>query len=81
MMLKMCISRAPFLSDHAQLFIMSVFMTVLDPLGAKVRINDPGYANFFPDGDKFQAMLGSPLKAAATNIYKTKDGHFYHIHG
>ncbi|PPQ87052.1 hypothetical protein CVT25_000024 [Psilocybe cyanescens] len=67
-------------TDHAQLFIMSVFLAILDPLGEKIRFSDPSLTKYFPDGDKFQGMQGSPLKAAATNIYRTKDGRYYHIH-
>ncbi|KAH9477353.1 Acetyl-coenzyme A transferase nodX [Psilocybe cubensis] len=68
-------------TDHAQLFIMSILLTIIDPLEGKLRFNDPGCTKFFPNGDKFQGMLGSPLTEAATNIYKTKDERFYHIHG
>lgn len=34
----------------------------------------------FPDQDKHRAM-GTLHRTLATNIYKTKDGRFYHTHG
>ncbi|KAF5318590.1 hypothetical protein D9619_010993 [Psilocybe cf. subviscida] len=69
-------------TDHAQLFIASPLLLVLDPLGAKIRFgaNTEEFYKYYPDGDKYHAMDGSPFKMAATNIYKTKDGRFYHLH-
>lgn len=37
-------------------------------------------ARYFPSWDKYGANNG-PYNTAATNIYKTKDGRFFHIHG
>ncbi|KAH9478543.1 Acetyl-coenzyme A transferase nodX [Psilocybe cubensis] len=67
-------------TDHAQLFIMSQFLPVIDPLGEKISPRDLEYRKYFPDGDIYKGMDGTPLIAAATNIYKTKDGRFYHVH-
>ncbi|KAF5318622.1 hypothetical protein D9619_010978 [Psilocybe cf. subviscida] len=69
-------------TDHAQLFIMSIQMPVIDPFGSKTSDwNDPIFQKYFPDGDKYHAMYGRNIDRAATNIYRTKDGRFYHVHG
>lgn len=74
---------ASFIRDHAQLFLASPLLLVLDPLGAKIRggSNNEQFRKYYPDEDKYHAMDGSPFKMGATNIYKTKDGRFYHLHG
>ncbi|SPQ20024.1 c497e181-ad63-42c7-a5f5-b004b152f1ed [Thermothielavioides terrestris] len=73
--------------DHAQLFIMSAFLWVLDPAGLELSatsvLQDSGraeLAKYFPSWDKYDSM-GSWYRIAATNIYKTKDGKFFHLHG
>lgn len=71
-------------SDHAQLFIMSVGMTqILDPsTGALLcgfPFRAPGAAAYFPDCDLHE-MAGDWHRRAATNIYRTRDGRYYHIH-
>ncbi len=73
--------------DHAQLFIMSSLLWVLDPAGQQLSaasITQPsGRAELeihFPSWDKFNS-IGSLYRIAATNIYKTKDGRFFHVHG
>ncbi|KAF8886798.1 CoA-transferase family III domain-containing protein [Infundibulicybe gibba] len=77
-------------TDHAQLFIMSVFLPVIDPHNSKVKPFDGGqfekepdkgrYEDYFPNCDK-HGMTGPPLTNLCTNIYKTKDGRFFHLHG
>lgn len=74
-------------SDHAQLFLMSCLLWTLDPDGANISslsvLTPEGreqVAAFFPDKDKHQRW-SSIYRAAATNIYKTKDERFFHIHG
>lgn len=64
-------------TDHAQLFIMSIVLSVIDPHGAQVRPSDPRFHQYFPKCDKYEIGLGS----ACTSIYKTRDGRFYHLHG
>jgi hypothetical protein len=68
-----------FSSDHAQLFIMSAILPVIDPHGAQVRLSakDPRFYQYFPKCDKHEIGIGS----ACTSIYKTRDGRFYHLHG
>ncbi|KIM36718.1 hypothetical protein M413DRAFT_77989 [Hebeloma cylindrosporum] len=69
-------------TDHAQLFIMSVMLPVIDPLGAKIRLSDrEGWYKYYPDGDKHHVLDGGNFVSASTNIYKTKDGRFFHLHG
>ncbi|PPQ67240.1 hypothetical protein CVT24_011559 [Panaeolus cyanescens] len=67
--------------DHASLFIFSVLLTVIDPghenvtLGTKDQLH-----KIIPDGDKFKAF-DSKISNACTNIYRTKEGKFFHLHG
>lgn len=78
----------PLSSDHAQLFIMSTMLWWLDPDGHKVGASalgaDPAaraeVAKYFPDWDKHRAY-GSNYRTAVTNIYRTKDDRFFHMHG
>lgn len=68
-------------SDHAQLFIMSAWLVVLDPNGQNITVfNKEGYEKYFRNADTHGA-LHTPHRMACTNIYRTKDGLFYHIHG
>ncbi|KAK3707851.1 hypothetical protein LTR37_011853 [Vermiconidia calcicola] len=72
-------------TDHASLFFMTPFLTQvidsngqlqdLDAFKAK-RMEDYGFKN----GDLHRATA-SLHRVLATNIYKTKDGRFYHCHG
>ena len=69
-------------SDHAQLFIMPVMLPVIDPLDVKIRRTDrERWYRFYPDGDKHHVLDGGNFVSASTNIYKTKDGRFFHLHG
>ncbi|ETN42476.1 uncharacterized protein HMPREF1541_01632 [Cyphellophora europaea CBS 101466] len=74
-------------TDHAQLFIMSTLIWTLDPEGKAITLgslSDPEsakeYGKYFPNRDK-HAATSSFHRLAATNIYKTKDGRFFHAHG
>jgi hypothetical protein len=74
-------------SDHAQLFIMSCLLWTLDPDEANITaastMSPEGreqIAAYFPDKDKHNSQ-SSIYRSAATNIYKTKDGRFFHLHG
>ncbi|KAH6906120.1 CAIB/BAIF family enzyme [Coprinopsis sp. MPI-PUGE-AT-0042] len=65
-------------TDHAQLFVMSVFLPVVDPEGDKVEvIPSEAFHRYFPDLNIHKQRLSSPC----TNIYRTKDNRFYHLHG
>ncbi|KAF2150294.1 CoA-transferase family III [Myriangium duriaei CBS 260.36] len=74
-------------TDHAQLFIMSALLWTLDPLGENVTpmstLTPEGkskFSSYFPDCDLHHST-SSIYKYAVTNIYKTKDGRFFHLHG
>jgi hypothetical protein len=75
-------------TDHAQLFIMSLILTTtIDPLtGTPLPAisYDPAilkrFAEFFPESD-FHDAQGDWHRRAATNVYRTQDGRYYHIHG
>lgn len=66
---------------------MSAFLWTLDPDGEKLTITHftiPGkqrdtLLEAFPDADKYET--NDALNAALTNIYRTKDGRFFHVHG
>ena len=61
---------------------MSAVLPVIDPLGAKIRLTDrEKLYKFYPDGDKHHVLDGGNFVSASTNIYKTKDGRFFHLHG
>lgn len=61
---------------------MSVMMSVIDPLGANIRLTDPEkWYKFYPDGDKHHVLGGGNFVSVSTNIYKTKDGRFFQLHG
>lgn len=68
---------------------MSVLLFTLDPGGPDQA--NPSFSldrakdgaiiqKYFPDWDKHQAN-GSLYRECATNIYKTKDNRFFHLHG
>ncbi|KAK7956000.1 CoA-transferase family III domain-containing protein [Apiospora aurea] len=72
-------------TDHAQLFIMSALLWTLDPSGDKLTPSSfaaPStqklVAEYFPDWDKHQAS--TPYRGSVTNIYKTKDDRYFHLH-
>ncbi|KAI3318366.1 CoA-transferase family III [Xylariaceae sp. AK1471] len=69
-------------TDHATLFIMSPLVskflqdgqpTTIDLFGAEM-------AQLFPSRDLHRSSEGQH-RALATNIYRTKDNRFYHVHG
>lgn len=73
-------------TDHAQLFFMSSLVLEIDPdfsapiTPTPIRDLTERYAKYFPNGDLHQ-MASSLYRRAAYNIYKTKDGRWFHIHG
>jgi hypothetical protein len=62
---------------------MSTALIVIDPQGANIERSEDrdAYEKFYPNGDFHRARDGSHFKAATTNIYKTKDGRYFHLHG
>jgi crotonobetainyl-CoA:carnitine CoA-transferase CaiB-like acyl-CoA transferase len=69
-------------TDHASLFFMSLLLTqILDDGKVKpFTISSPEYATVFKNEDKHR-MAASLHRSLATNIYRTKDGRYYHCHG
>jgi len=72
-------------TDHAQLYFMSSLMLEVDPdfsapiTPTPIRDLTEKYAKYFPNGDLHQ-MASSLYRRAASNIYKTKDDRWFHIH-
>lgn len=72
--------------DHAQLFFMSALFVQVnvkpeDPIDpTPVRGLTEKYAWAFPTQD-LHSMASSLYRRAATNIYKTRDGQYLHLHG
>ena len=72
-------------ADHAQLFSMSTVLWTLDPKGDAIKLSDPPAKRalldrYIPNCDKHR-IASSFHRSAATNIYKTKDGKWFHLHG
>lgn len=73
-------------TDHAQTFFMSSLVLQIDPdfsapiEPTPIRDLNLKYADYFPNGDIHHAA-SSLYRKACYNIYKTKDGRFFHIHG
>lgn len=76
-------------TDHAQLFFMSTLIWNMDPgdggepltlgrLSTKEGLER--YSKFFKNCDKHRSTA-SLHRVAATNIYKTKDNGYFHVHG
>ncbi|KAF2753061.1 CoA-transferase family III [Pseudovirgaria hyperparasitica] len=72
-------------TDHATLFIMSPLVAKVIKDGEPRRIafdvnGDEFLKKAFPSTDKHR-LGATPHRSLTTNIYKTKDGRFYHVHG
>ncbi|KAI8961389.1 CoA-transferase family III [Daldinia sp. FL1419] len=69
-------------TDHATLFFMSPLIARVIKDGNPVRLNlfSKKTSEWFPNRDLHRTGI-SQHRALATNIYKTKDGRFYHVHG
>ena len=68
--------------DHAHLYFMSAMLTgvLIDgqpqrPLSSNTKVLD-----YFPTNDLHRAGA-TPHRTCATNIYRTKDDRFFHLHG
>ncbi|KAF9781433.1 hypothetical protein IL306_014052, partial [Fusarium sp. DS 682] len=72
-------------TDHAQLFIMSSLLVEANPDPASpiqptpIRELTEKYSRYFPNKD-LHNMASSPFRKATSNIYKAKDGRFFHLH-
>ncbi|KAF1851406.1 CoA-transferase family III [Cucurbitaria berberidis CBS 394.84] len=72
-------------TDHAQLFIMSVVLSSIDPAGENVGFalspqGKAAYEKYFKDCDLHNGN-SSLYRSSATNIYRCKDGRYFHLHG
>lgn len=66
---------------------MSTLIWQLDPQGKALTVGSLAtpegqkeFSKYFPNCDKHNAT-SSPHRIVATNIYKTKDGRSFHLHG
>ena len=66
--------------DHAQLFVMSTLLTNVFVDGVPSVATSPAVAQFYPSVDIHRSGV-SPHRTCATNIYRTKDDRFFHLHG
>ena len=64
--------------DHATLFVFSGFTTTINGINA-LKMRELTDANI-RDCDIADSYK-NPYRQLCTNIYKTKDGRFYHLHG
>jgi crotonobetainyl-CoA:carnitine CoA-transferase CaiB-like acyl-CoA transferase len=74
-------------SDHAQLFFMSLLPNTLDPGGENVDLaammypkGKAAYEKYSKDSE-LHALSSTNLSVPATNIYRCKDGRYFHLHG
>jgi hypothetical protein len=67
-------------TDHAQLFIMSTLVWTIDPDEENIKMGDPAYTKYFPSWD-LHRQAATFHRDSCTNIYKTKDNRFFHLHG
>lgn len=72
-------------TDHAQLFFMGILLWVADPHGKALTpstaFQDPEFAKVFPQKWDLHRTGDGLHRTSTTNIYKTKDKRFFHIHG
>lgn len=77
-------------TDHAQLFIMSFALWVLDPAGANMSAGTmrtvegrKQLARYFPSWERrfSSSDAENRYNMAVTNIYATKDDRYFHLHG
>lgn len=62
---------------------MSVLINTIDPGGEAITFapeKRAAYDKYFKDTDVHK-MASSPYRANATNIYRCKDGRYFHLHG
>ncbi|OCT52283.1 putative alpha methylacyl-CoA racemase [Cladophialophora carrionii] len=70
-------------TDHAQLFFMSTLLWQINPDTDHVITpsqNREALIKMIPDYD-FHRMGSSLYRHCVTNIYRTKDGRYFHLHG
>lgn len=78
------LSKVTIDTDHASLFVMSPFLAQVvgeDGRTTPLNVFGPGMEKYgFPSTDLHRASA-SQHRVLATNIYRTKDGRYYHCHG
>lgn len=76
------IPNATINSDHASLFFMSALLWQFAGLDKPMSVleNTAELYKLIPDYD-FHKSSSSLHRSAATNIYRTKDGRYFHLHG
>ncbi|KAK5019942.1 hypothetical protein LTR16_000022 [Cryomyces antarcticus] len=67
-------------TDHAQLFVMSTLLWTIDPKGEKLSTYHAEQTKYFPSWDIHNQQT-TLHRDAVTNIYKTKDQRYFHLHG
>ncbi|KAK7439810.1 hypothetical protein VKT23_017386 [Stygiomarasmius scandens] len=68
-------------TDHASLLFMGFRFSEVEQDGQKMTVYDPEFSKkYFPRLLKSPAFY-TPLGQKTSNIYKTKDGRFFHTHG
>ncbi|KMO99979.1 CAIB/BAIF family protein enzyme [Coccidioides immitis RMSCC 2394] len=75
-------------SDHATLFLLSIPLWSLDPEGKNISFVDirsdaaakEFYLSLFKDFDTHKSLEGA-YRCCTSNIYRTSDGRFFHLHG
>lgn len=77
------------LSDQAQLFFMSAFITIIDPEGKAIKTSfklttdaekAKDFDKLFPSWDVNKTHRDT-YRSCVTNIYETKDKRWFHLHG
>ncbi|KAH7153188.1 CAIB/BAIF family protein [Dactylonectria macrodidyma] len=63
-------------TDLATLFLESIMLPTVND---KSFLQHPGLQAEFKKGDIYE--MNKPIHQEATNVYKTKDGRWYHLHG
>jgi hypothetical protein len=73
-------------TDHAQLFVMSFFLLEVNPnpidgpiRPTELRELNVAHSKHFPSWD-LHHQVSSHYRKSVTNIYKTRDGRYYHLH-
>ncbi|KAK5090947.1 hypothetical protein LTR05_001125 [Lithohypha guttulata] len=76
------LSGAKINTDHASLFFMSTLIWQFKDADGPTSIFDSAKTvhKFIPNYD-LHRQQGSLHRSAATNIYRTKDGRYFHLHG
>jgi len=76
------ISSATINTDHAQLFIVSTLLWTINPgTDDAISLTSPTQVYKYIKNYDFHHPASSLHRINATNIYRTKDGKYFHLHG